>query len=221
MKEKIVKNLIAVKNAFDAFKRNFNKDVPCEKLFENFIHSLDKDLGDYQIKYDYLCGKDTINVDGESKGFCLRDGDTILMDISVGYDGVWCDVTRTFFVGNVKDTQKHIFDLIVKSISVAEKIIKSGVCACDIYSAVDSVFKADGKKLVHHAGHKIGEQPLLQPQFIEQNQTKLNEFDYIAIESGFYGEFGIRLENDYQVLEKGAEDLFSQLMPLNIEEYIL
>ena len=109
----INKNLIAVANAFKAFKAQYKKGIDCFTLFENFTGVLDKELKDYQIKYDYICGKDTLNVDGVTKNYLLADGDTIIMDISVGFDGVWCDVTRTFFVGGYSSNQEQIFNPII------------------------------------------------------------------------------------------------------------
>lgn len=221
MKNKIIKNLIAVKNAFDAYKKGFNRKLTCEKLFENFTQSLDEELGVYKIKYDYLCGKETCNVDGQSKGCFLSDGDTILLDVSVEHNGVWCDVTRTFFVGTISDEHKKAFNMVVKSIETGKNSLKTGVRACEIYNAVNGVFQQNGKFLIHHAGHRIGEDCLMQPQFLSKNETELRQFDFVAIESGLYEDFGIRFENNYYILKNEAEDLFSNLMPLKIEEYIL
>ncbi|MBQ9734663.1 MAG: M24 family metallopeptidase [Clostridia bacterium] len=221
MRDKITRVLVAVKNAFTAYKTGFRRDKKSEVLFENFTRALDSELKTYSIKYDYLCGKDTVNIDGVSNGVFLSDGDTVLMDISVGHGGVWCDVTRTFFVGNVIEEQERAFDLIVKSIRAGEKALKVGVNAGAIYDAVNGVYKSAGKSLIHHAGHRIGRECLLNPRFIKDNDDKLNDFELFAIESGLYDGFGIRLENDYYLTADGAEDLFEDLMPLNIKEYIL
>lgn len=221
MKEKILNNLFAVKKAFNAFKIGFKRDLPCEKLFENFTNSLDCELKNYSIKYDYLCGKDTVNIDGASNGYYLKDGDTVLMDISVGFNGVWCDVTRTYFVGGYDSEQEKAFNLIARSIDVGANLLKGGARANDIYNAVNGVYQKVGKKLIHHAGHRIGQDCLLQPQFLEENLGTINVGDAVAIESGLYDGFGIRLENDYYILENGAQDLFGNLMPLDIKEYVL
>ena len=44
---------------------------------------------------------------------------------------------------------------------------------------------------------------------------------FYTIESGCYDAFGIRLENDYQITSAGAENLFENLMRLEIKEYVL
>ena len=217
----IKKNLLAVAKAFNAFKAQYKSGVDCFTLFENFTAVLDAELKDYQIKYDYICGKDTLNVDGVTKDYVLQNGDTVIMDISVGFDGVWCDVTRTFFVGGYSKEQERIFNLIVTSLKNGGKALKHGAFAKDIYNAVNKVFVLDGKTLIHHAGHKIGQSCLMQPQFLPDNDGKVFDGDLVAIESGLYQRFGIRLENDYLIKNDGAIDLFIDLMPLDIKEYVL
>jgi Xaa-Pro aminopeptidase len=61
----------------------------------------------------------------------------------------------------------------------------------------------------------------MQPQFLVDNQTIIEEGQTYTIESGLYTTCGIRLENNYLVKNEGAEDLFEELLPLDIEEYIL
>ncbi len=221
MKSQLKIILSAVKNAFKAYALDFNYSDPCEKLFENFTRAIDSELKDYQIKYDYLCGKDTANVDGKSKGFSLRRGDAVLMDVSVGKNGIWCDVTRTFFAEEVSSEQKRIFDLAARSVNNGAKALKSGATAQEIYRAANSVYVENGKNLIHHAGHKIGKECFIDPSFVESCEEKIEAGDFVAIESGLYGDFGVRLENDYYITENGAEDLFSELMPFIIEEYVL
>ena len=213
--------LIAIKNAFLSYKNSFDISLPCEKLFENFTRSLDNELKDYEIVFDYVCGKDTANVDGVTKGYYLKCGDPILMDISVKHEGVWHDVTRTFFVSKVSDSLREDYEAIKRSLKAGEKALKSGALASEVYHAVDGEFKKVGKTLIHHAGHVINEKVVAQPQFLPEKTEALNEGQVVAIESGLYGDYGIRLENNYLVTKDGNVNLFEDLMPLNIEDYIL
>lgn len=213
--------LSAVAKAYLDFKKAFSMEKNSDQLFEAFSLSLKESLGDYQTVYDYAWGKDALNIDGISKAYMPKKGDTLIMDISVGKDGVWCDVCRTFFVQEVTCEQRQIFELIKKSVRAGHSALKAGVKACDIYEAVNGVYQKEGKVLVHHAGHKIGSEPLMQPQFLEENKTQIENGQTYTIESGLYDGFGIRLENDYLVKNGGAEDLFEELLPLEIEEYIL
>lgn len=213
--------LQSVSKAYRAFRDAYAPGKTTDWLLAVFRKSLEQDLGTYEIAYDYIWGKDSVNIDGVSADHIPQPGDTLVMDISVGKDGVWCDVCRTFFVGEPTEEQKAAFALIKESLRAGHKALKSGVPASQIYGAANSVYVPQGKSLVHHAGHRIGEKPLLQPQFLQDNDTPLQADAYYTVETGLYERFGIRLENDFLVNENGAEDLFEHLLPLEMEEYIL
>jgi Xaa-Pro aminopeptidase len=213
--------LSAVAKAYKNFKKNFSVGKTTDELFENFSGSLKESLGEYKTVYDYIWGKDTLNIDGITKGYIPKKGDTVIMDISVGVDGVWCDVCRTFFVGEISSEQRKSFELIKNTVRAGHSALKPSATAESVYLAVNSVYSEKGKTLVHHAGHQIGNEPLMQPQFLEGRKEIIEEGKTYTIESGLYEGFGIRLENNYLVNKEGAEDLFEDLLPLDIEEYLL
>lgn len=214
--------LEAVGKAYKKLREHFFDNVSSGELFEAFQQSLQNSLGDYEIVYDYIWGKDSLKVDGVTdEKYIPQNGDTLIMDISVGKNGIWCDVCRTFFVGAPSTEHRNAYELIKATLRAGHKALKCGVTACDIFKSVNTVYELNGKKLIHHAGHRIGEKPLLQPQFLIDNETLLVPGELYTIESGLYEKFGIRLENDFLLTEDGAIDLFEDLMPLEIEEYIL
>lgn len=213
--------LTAIAKAYKDFQKGFKYDKTPNELFSEITRSLDTSLGRYDIMYDFLCGRDTVNIDGVTKECVLKEGDSVLIDISVRFEGKWCDVCRTYFVGQPSEWAVNIFEMIKESLREGESALSVGAKASDIYSAVNKVYKKHGKNLMHHAGHRIGETAVAQPQFLENNVTLLSAGNIYAVESGLYEELGIRLENDYILTENGAIDLFEELLPLNIEEYIL
>ena len=214
--------LQAVGKAYRDFKRAFSPDKTTDELFTAFSNSLKQSLGDYETVYDYIWGKDSLNIDGITHDYIPQTGDTLIMDISVGVDGVWCDVCRTFFVGAISDEQERVYRTVLRSLRAGHKALRADVRACDVYAAANAVYAAEGKTLVHHAGHRIGDQPLLQPQFLADNDTPLVCGETYTVETGLYDGFGIRLENNYLVTKQGAEDLFEEILPPeNIKEYIL
>lgn len=217
----IKKQLKVVAEAFYNLKKEFKLGMSVCKIRYNFLSFIKSKLTDCKFKYDFLCGKQTLEVDGVTKNYIPKMGDTLLIDISVKYNGLWSDVCRTFFVGEPSETQKEYFNLIVNSIRAGEKVLQKGQKALKIYEEVNSQFKKNGFQLIHHAGHKIGTRALMQPQFLEGKEQKIQLSNYYTIESGIYNECGIRLENDYIINKDGCENLFEGLMPLKIEEYIL
>lgn len=217
----ILDNLKAVAKAYKQFKNHFEYGKTTDELFENFKRSLDESLGEYEIVYDYIWGKDSLNIDGQTTGYYPKVGDTLIMDISVGKNGVWCDVCRTFFVGEISQEQEETFEFIKNALRVGQSAIKKGSRACDVFNIVNQEFLKIDKKLIHHAGHQVGEKPLMQPQFLAENTALLEIGKFYTIEPGLYNRFGIRIENNFELKEDGAVDLFEQLLPLNIKEYLL
>ncbi|MBE7061852.1 MAG: M24 family metallopeptidase [Clostridiales bacterium] len=217
----IRKILFSVANAYKNLKADYRCGDSVDVIRNRFLSSIKKELGKCAFKYDFLLGKDTLNIDGVTEGAFPKSKDTLLIDISVRHEGVWCDVCRTFFFGTPDEKQRKDYQMIVRSIKEGEKVLKAGVRAREVYRAVNEVYKHSGYTLIHHAGHKIGSRALLQPQFLEDKCKKVGLGEYFTIESGLYDGCGIRLENDYLITESGAENLFEDIMPLNIEEYVL
>ena len=214
--------LEAVRNAFSAFKSGYSEGKCAGELFSAFTASLDSELGEYEIVYDYLLGKDSANIDEKTEyGYIPRLHDPVLMDISVGKEGVWCDVCRTYFVGEATAEQREKFEIIKASLRAGEAAMREGAPAHEVFDAVNGVYLSHGLSLVHHAGHRIGDAPLLQPQLLSGRDEPLTAGEYYTVESGLYSEYGIRLENDFLLKISGACDLFESKMPLDIEEYIL
>lgn len=214
--------LRAVRDAFAAFKQSYSPNKSAAELFAAFKASLDASLGEYELVYDYLVGRDSANIDGVTDGgYMPKPTDPILMDISVGKEGVWCDVCRTYFVGSATEEQREKYRIIKEALLAGAAALRAGAMAEEVYCAVNGVFTPHGYTLVHHAGHRLGEAPLLQPQLLEGRREELSAGEYYTVEPGLYSEYGIRLENDFLLTNEGACDLFMSHMPLDIEEYIL
>ena len=143
-KQRILKNLTAVKNAFSAFKNAFSLGKNTDELFEVFKNSLDNELGSYEILYDYIWGEDTAGIDGVTKNYTPKIGDTAILDISVKYGGVWCDVTRTFFVGEPTKEQVNRYEMLKSAIKNGETALKHGAKASEVYNAVNGELQKSG-----------------------------------------------------------------------------
>lgn len=220
--EKLEKQLLATAKAFRAFKTEFGYGKSGEELLKPFFRSIEESLGAVETEFDFLIGKDTVNIDGKSFGAYAEAGDTIIFDVSVKFNGRWSDVCRTFFVGEMNGPQKSTYRSINSTISVGKDSLENGVEAEKIYEAVNVCYAKSGKTLVHHAGHLIDKTPIAEPRFIAGEKRKVKSGNVYAIESGLYDGFGIRLENDFYLSESGAEDLSDKFMPLaDVESYII
>ena len=137
--------LFAVSQAYRAFKDAFTGQATTDALLSVFRTTLEETLGSHEILYDYIWGKDSLQIDGISQNHVPQPGDTLIMDVSVGKDGVWCDVCRTFFVGEPTDQQRQMYALVCSSLRAGHHALQAGIPSSDIYHAVDSVYAEKGK----------------------------------------------------------------------------
>lgn len=66
--KKLEKQLLAAAKAFRAFKTEFGYGKSGEELLKPFFRSLEESLGAVETEFDFLIGKDTVNIDGKSFG---------------------------------------------------------------------------------------------------------------------------------------------------------
>ena len=218
MKDRILRLLRAAAKAYKEFKSGFRLGADDKEAFSAVLRSLENSLGQYCLQYDYLCGADSAKTDGITQNYVPAPGDAVLMDLSVGKDGVWCDVCRTFFVGYADRKQREDFAALKGALRAGEKVLRAGARAEDVFGAVNGAL---GGELVHHAGHLFGTGPLMPPRFMRGERAVLEEGSFATLEPGLYRKnFGIRIENDY-FIGGNAENLFEGLMPLELEDYIL
>ena len=143
--KKLEKQLLATAKAFRAFKTEFGCGKSGEELLKPFFRSLEESLGAVETEFDFLIGKDTVNIDGKSFGAYAEAGDTIIFDVSVKFNGRWSDVCRTFFVGEMNGLQKSTYKSINSTISVGKDSLENGVEAKKIYEAVNACYAKSGK----------------------------------------------------------------------------
>lgn len=147
----------------------------------------------------------------------LRSGDLFILDYSVVLDGYRSDFTNTISIGAPTDEQQMLFELCRAAMKAGEATLAAGRKASDVYEAVSGTLKQAGYgSLGHHAGHGIGlahpEPPILVP---ESDDTLLSG-DVVTLEPGLYveGIGGMRIENNYLIHERGAEQLSQHLISL-------
>ena len=124
-------------------------------------------------------------------------GDIIILDFGCKYKGYCSDMTRTIFVGYVKEEIKEIYDLVLKNQIQTEKELKEGVNIKNIYRMLENDFKLNGYDLVHSLGHGVGLDIHEYPYLYGKNDSFLKEKMVVTNEPGIYvpGKFGVRIED--------------------------
>ena len=112
-------------------------------------------------------------------------------------NGYCSDMTRTFFVGEVPEEIRPIYDLVLKNQVQIQEQYKDGVSTRLLSKMVENDFKLHGYNLVHSLGHGVGMEIHEAPYFSYNSDTQLKENMVVTNEPGIYitGKFGVRIED--------------------------
>lgn len=215
--EKIKNSLSVSRAVYTKVKETFVRGMS-----ENDIKKVILDTcGRCSFGGDIVAGVRSSLIEGDATDYVPKDGDTLILDLQFNADGVWCDTTRTFFVGAPSDEVRCAYEAVLAAKSAGEAALSNGVRACDIHAAVCRGFGSYAEYFPHHAGHLVGLQPVEKPQFLADCTCPVYAGSIAALEPGVYfeGKFGIRVEDNYFIKEKGFENLFDYTV--RIEDFIL
>jgi Xaa-Pro dipeptidase len=142
----------------------------------------------------------------------IEEGKIILIDGGCRAEGYCSDISRTFILGKPTDKMKRVFDLVHRAQQAALAAATPGTPCGDVDSAARKVI-ADGgfgpgyKYFTHRLGHGIGMDGHEWPYLVRGNKLSLQKNMTFSDEPGIYiaGEFGVRLEDDQIITEKGGE----------------
>jgi len=173
------------------------------------------------IRYNGACGAafDTIVAFGVNSSFPhhsptqkrLVNGEVVLIDFGVEYDGYKSDLTRSIFLGKINSLSRKIYNIVLKAQEKAIKKIKAGeeIAKIDALSRKYIALNGYAKFFVHSLGHGVGLETHEAPSISATNDGLLQEGMVLTIEPGIYlpGKFGIRIEDMILVTKKGCEVL--------------
>ncbi len=170
---------------------------------------------------DLITGERTAEIEGGPTERVIQAGDVVLLDLQVNEDNQWSDLTRVYFVGNPTEEQKKAYTQVIGALTAGEELLKPGTKGNEIWElmrkAMDSPFG-----FTHHGGHRIGtEEIVTEPRFVPECDDELQTGMIVTLEPAVYypEKFGIRLENNYRITEKGYERLDD--LSLDESEYIV
>lgn len=173
--------------------------------------------------FDLVAGTRTGSVSGLPTTYKVNEQDAMILDLLPRYKGMYADTTRTFFIGEVCQEKRRIYDLVRTALGEAEKLLKPGTVAQAVHECVNDVFAEAGlsQNFPHHAGHGFGAGIYEEPYFLPKEQDVLEENMVVTLEPGLYfpNQFGIRIENNYVITPDGCRRL--EQIPSEIDYYIL
>ncbi len=156
-----------------------------------------------------LSGENTSKPHGKSTDRKIQENDIIMIDMGCKINGYCSDMTRTFFVGNVPDNMKRVYNLVLKNQIQTSEQMKDGMNTKLLSKMVSNDFKLNRFDLIHSIGHGVGLQIHESPFVSENSEMILKENMIVTNEPGIYvyGKFGIRIEDTVQITKFGSINL--------------
>jgi len=210
---------IAMKAAIKLIRSSKMKDgiLTSEVVKKKILHIL-IDEGCESEEPIVACGKDSADPHSTGSGKLLMD-EPIVIDIFPRdmHSRYHADMTRTVLVGEPVKEVLEMYEVVLDAKKCAIGMVKAGVEASEIHSAVNDTFEAQGygtlrKKsnsgFIHSTGHGVG-LSLHEDPVIGESEYTLQAGNVITIEPGLYipSVGGVRIEDMILVRANGSENL--------------
>ena len=139
-----------------------------------------------------------------------ENGPNVLI-INGTVNGYGAEVERTFFLGEVPETSKRPFDVMMMARAKAYELAVPGASMGEVDIAVNDVFRAAGytDNLLHRTGHSIGVTGHEGPFLAEGYDRTIEPGMFFTIEPGLYveGVGGFRHSDTVLITESGPVNL--------------
>jgi Xaa-Pro aminopeptidase len=148
----------------------------------------------------------------------LRKNQPILIDWGAAVDGYRSDLTRCFVLGKIPPVFAEAYRWVLETQHVAIAAVKPGAYLAEIDSAARNVLKRAKLPVYGHGtGHGVGLAVHEGPTISPKSQGLVEKGMVMTIEPAVYlpDKFGIRIEDDVLVTDKGSKTLST--LPKNLE----
>ena len=189
---------------------NYIKPGMTEKQIANEIEDYYKQRTD-GLSFDTIVasGENTSKPHAVPTDRKIQEKDIITIDMGCKVNGYCSDMTRTFFVGEVPEEIKPVYDLVLKNQVQTLESYKDGASTRLLTKMVENDFKLHDYDLIHSLGHGVGLEIHEPPYVSYSSDTQLRENMVVTDEPGIYipGKFGVRIEDTVQITKFGCISL--------------
>lgn len=180
-----------------------------EREIAIFFETEAKQRGAEKVAFDIIVasGKRAALPHGVASKKRLNQGEIVIFDFGVVYQGYHSDCTRTFILGQPTAKQKTIYELVLKAQETALKFVRVGIACSELDKIARSIIEKEGysKYFGHGLGHGVGREVHESPRVAQQNKKKLLSGMVITIEPGIYlpNWGGVRIEDLVLITKTG------------------
>jgi len=127
----------------------------------------------------------------------------LLVDFGVVYDGYCSDLTRMFTVGRASAEVKNVYAVVYAAQQAAISEVRANAKASSVHVAANKIlFTGLKQKLIHSIGHGLGIAVHDCFAVSDRSNFTLKNGMVITVEPGYYGKFGLRIEDDILVSKR-------------------
>ncbi len=146
----------------------------------------------------------------------LASGMPVLIDAGCSVHGYRSDITRMHFFGDdPSPSYKEVFNVVLAAQTAAFEAARPGMECQQLDRIARRVIREAGygKNFTHRLGHGLGMDGHEPPYLVEGNRRALEPGMVFTIEPGIYlpDRWGVRIEDDFLVRERGLEPLSSRV----------
>lgn len=137
----------------------------------------------------------------------LEDGDVLMLDTGVVFDGYFCDFDRNFAVYDVSRAVDNAYARLLEATDRAFALARPGITAAELFHCLNRIVA--GGEVAGRLGHGLGMQLTEWPSLIAADQTVLMPGMVLTLEPGIEINPGQTLvhEENIVITETGAEYL--------------
>ena len=140
----------------------------------------------------------------------LADGDIVMLDTGLVWDGYFCDFDRNFAIGTPTEAARAAYAKLIEATEAGLAIAKPGATTSDVFHAMDRIVTGGkGGSDVGRMGHGLGMQLTEWPSVMAADHTVLEEGMVLTLEPGIEtgpGRIMVHEEN-IVITARGAEML--------------
>jgi Xaa-Pro aminopeptidase len=184
-----------------------------EKELVWVMHQLFHECGadDLAFEIDIAAGPTAASPHAVPGDRVVEEGELVLVDAGAKLDGYCSDCTRTFAVGEVSESLRDVYGVVLRAQQAGVDAVRAGAAGRDVDAAARAVIAEAGygENFGHGLGHGIGllvhEAPVLRPE----SQDVLAAGNAVTVEPGIYlsGVCGVRIEDLVVVTDDGCDVL--------------
>ncbi len=140
----------------------------------------------------------------------LADGDVLMLDTGLVWDGYFCDFDRNYAIGEPSSEAESAYQLLIDASEAAFEVARPGTTAAELFAAMDAILRrGSSDPSAGRLGHGLGLQLTEWPSLMPEDHTALVPGMVLTLEPAIVVSPGHSLvhEENIVVTEDGAEYL--------------